>query len=162
MIVVIISSLAYYLTFANFNISSNINSNKTRLEILPLYLKKFKFDNELIVKCIKDGRKCLIYSDGSLVEELEGLFQKKPTVYTYNKKLDVITYDDIELKKLDRYEVCFEFHIDKYNKYKDMIVETTNKVYIFNSFYPKPIVLEYLSDVNDYFDDMEQKVRDVI
>jgi len=152
----------YYLTLGDFNISSKIKTNEITLYNIATYVKKYNFENTLVVKCIEDGKRCLVYADDVIVEELKNLFEEKPTVYTYDKKLDTISYDDIELKQLDRYEVCFEFSINKYKKYKDMIVEVNNKVYIFNSFYDKPIQVEYISDVSDYFDDMEQKLKDAI
>lgn len=69
-------------------------------------------------------------------------------------------YEDIELNKLDRYEVCFEYKINKYKKITDSIVQVDDRVYIYNSFNPQAITLDYLSDVLIYFEDKEEELRD--
>ena len=158
-IVVSIISLVYYLTLDNFKLNINI-SNKISLNNLPIYLKKQEFDNTLSLKCIKDGKKCLLYIDGSIKEQINNLFAQKPNVYTYNKDLDLIYFNDIELNELDSYEVCFEYNINKYKKSKDIIVEVGQKVYIYNSLDSNVTTLDYISDVRDYFDKKEQEVRD--
>ena len=158
-IVITIISLVYFFTLGNFKFDVKTTTS-VNLEYLPKYLNKFKFSNTLELKCIEEGKRCLLYLDGSIKEELKDLFKEKPSVYTYDKNLDIIYFDDIELKELDRYEVCFIYSINKYKKSKDLIVEVGQKVYIFNSFNPKAIILEYLSDVRTYFDNKEQEVSD--
>jgi len=158
-IVVSIISLVYYLTLGNFKLNVD-TSNKISLNNLPMYLKKQEFDKTLSLKCIDDGKKCLLYIDGSIKEKINNLFSQKPNVYTYSKDLDLIYFNDIELNELDTYEVCFEYNINKYKKSKDIIVEVGQKVYIYNSLDSNVTTLDYISDVRDYFDKKEQEVRD--
>ena len=159
-----IISLVYFFTLDNFKFSNNIKSSKVPLESLPLYLTKYndKFSNNLKLICIKDGEKCLLYLDNNKEEEIKGLFNNKPIVYKYNKKLDEVYYEDIELKHLDRYEVCFKYEINKYRKSKDMIVEVNDKIYVFNSIYKKAIILEDTSEIYDYFDNLNNEVKDAL
>jgi protein associated with RNAse G/E len=103
-----------------------------------------------------------LYIDNHLNDEIVDLFDEKPTVYSYDTDLDIISFSDIELKKLDTYEVCFEYNINKYKKAQDMIVETKGKVYMFNSFYDKAIEFEYLSDIREYFDEIQEELRDAL
>lgn len=154
-----IISLVYYLTLGNFKLNVD-TSNKISLNNLPMYLKKQEFDKTLSLKCINDGKKCLLYIDGSIKEKINNLFSQKPNVYTYSKDLDLIYFNDIELNELDTYEVCFEYNINKYKKSKDIIVEVGQKVYIYNSLDSNVTTLDYISDVRDYFDKKEQEVRD--
>jgi len=134
--------------------------NKVSLENLPEYLTKYDFSSSLELICINDAKKCILIIDGKIKENIEGLFNEKPTVYEYNKNLNTIFYDDIELKQLDRYEVSFKYIINKYKKSTDMIVETGNKIYIFNSIYKKPIILDSSIDVYDYFDNLNKEFKD--
>ena len=159
---VFIISLVYSLTLSNFKFSNTLKSTKVSLENLPLYLSKYndKFLDNLQLICLNDGKKCILKLDGQTVEEVSDLFNEKPTVFQYNKDLQIINYDDIEIRHLDRYEVCFKYEINKYKKSKDMIVESNNKIYIFNSMYKKAIVLESTVDVYDYFDELNNEVRD--
>ena len=53
-------------------------------------------------------------------------------MYSYNKQLDMLEFADLEMEKLESFEVCFEYSIDKYLKSSDIIVQTNDKVYIFN------------------------------
>ena len=91
---------------------------------------------------------------------MSNLFKNKPIVYEYTKNLNIIYFKDIELNHLDRYEVCFKYNINKYNKSKDMIVEINNKFYIFNSIHNQPILVQNTSDIYDYFYNLDQEVKD--
>jgi len=158
-IVTIIISLVYYFSISNLSFKTVVKQ-KLDLINLPKVMKSYSYENTLILRCINEGDKCLVYSDGKIIDEFDGLFKSKPIVYSYDKELDTIYFDDIELKHLDRYEVCFEYKLDKYNKAKDLIMEYNEKIYIYNSFYNKAIVLDYISDVSEYFEDNKRKVRD--
>ncbi len=157
-IVTIIISLVYYFSISSFSFSKII-SNKTNIQNIQTFMSKYSFDNSLSLKCINDGKKCLVFRDGNVTDEILNLFLEKPIVYEYNKSLKIVEFSDIELEHLQRYEVCFEYNINKYRKKKDIIVQVKDKVYILNSFTNKVIILEYLNDVIDYFDNLEYKVR---
>jgi len=158
--VVFIISLVYSLTLNNFKFSSSIKSSSITLEDLPLYLDKYTFSDKLELICLDDAKKCILKIDGNIRENIDGLFSEKPIVYEYNKDLNIIYYDDIELKQLDRYEVSFKYTINKYKKASDIIVEVNNKIYIFNSMYKKALILESSVDVYDYFDNVNKELKD--
>jgi hypothetical protein len=159
LIVISIVSFVYYLSIEMFA-KKNTSVKKIQLEYLPKYLNKYEFSKTLSLKCINDGKKCFVYSDGNIVDNIEDLFTHKPIVYSYDSSLDIQYFDDIEIKKLDRNEVCFQYDINRYKKHSDMIVEVNNKIFMFNSFYEKAIKFEYLSDVSEYFDELKKEVRD--
>jgi len=158
-LVVLIISLVYYFTISSFKFSSSIKSSSIDIYNIKTYLSKF--NKEVTLTCIDDGKKCLVMdSDENIIEEISNLFKNKPIVYEYNKNLNIIYFEDIELKHLDRYEVCFKYTINKYKKSEDMIVEVNNKFYIFNSIHNQPILVENTSDIYDYFYKLEQEVKD--
>jgi prepilin-type N-terminal cleavage/methylation domain-containing protein len=160
-IVIIILGIVSYFTFSkidNFTIST-----KPNISILNIKdrLLKYDFKDNISLKCINDGALCYIYVDNILSKNtIKNLFKSKPTVYSYSKDLDIIEFEDLELDKLESYEVCFEYTINKYQKTKDFILEVDDKVYIFNSIQQYPISIEYLSDVGDYFDDKKEEMKD--
>jgi len=158
-LVVFIISLVYYFTISSFKFSSSTKSSTVDLVNIKTYLSKF--GNDVTLVCINNGKKCLVMdNNNNILEEVSNLFKTKPTVYEYNKDLNIIYYKDMELKHLDRYEVCFKYNINKYNKSKDMIVEVDNKFYIFNSIHNQPILVQNTSDIYDYFYKLEQEVKD--
>lgn len=149
----------YFFTLSNFKFDVNTKKVLT-LQNIPKYLKKYDFEESLSLKCIDDGEKCFLYTDENKIEVINNLFKEKPVVYTYDNDLDIIYYDDIEEQDMQRYEVCFEYNINKYKKPKDIIVEVGQKVYIFDSFTNEVKTLEYISDVREYFDKQKQEVKD--
>jgi len=158
-LVVAIISIIYSLALDNFKFPTNIKKISIDIKNIPVYMKKFGANSKLV--CIEDGKRCLVYdSENKITKEIKNLFLSKPIVYKYDKNLEEIYFADIELKHLDRFEVCFEYNIDKYNKSGDMIVEYDNKFYIFNSINNEVITLESSADIYDYFEDLNIEVKD--
>jgi len=123
---------------------------------------QYDFDKTIEVQCSEVDRRCFVLIDGVMKEELkEKLFSSNPTVYSYDTKRDKIRFNDLKLEKLESYPIDFVYKIDKYGKTKDMIVEVDEKVYIFNSLFEKPTIVDNFGDVQGYFDSKESKVRDV-
>lgn len=160
-IVIFIISSVYYLVATNFITINNKQSETPLLLNVKELLKGYQFDEKIELKCVEDNYRCFILADGIVVKELDRkLFKVKPDVYRYDTKLDIIDYGYLELDKLESFPIIFEYSIDKYNKTKDMIVQVEEQIYIFNSIHEKPILKEYLSDVNDYFEDKISEVKD--
>ena len=159
-LVVFIISIVYIVMISNINNSSSIN-NKLVLKNIKQKLLTYDFKDNIELKCINEGNLCFIFVDGNIIDEkIENLFKTKPTVYTYDTKLNIIEFDELEFEKLETYDVCFAYKINKYLKIDDMIVQLDDKIYIFNSIDKKAVLIEYLSDVNNYFDDKKQEVKD--
>ncbi|MEA2019777.1 MAG: hypothetical protein U9N59_15160 [Campylobacterota bacterium] len=93
-------------------------------------------------------------------EKIEGLFKSKPSVYKYNSRLGEIDFIDLELEKLERFEVVFEYNCKKNSKCSELIVETNDKVLVFNDIFKQPIVIKYLSDIEEYFNNNIEEVKD--
>jgi hypothetical protein len=160
-LVVAIISLAYYFTIDNFKFKTINKSSFINISNLKSYM--LKFNQELSIVCVDDGKRCFIKdSNNNIIQKVDNLFKSKPIVYEYNKDLKEINFEDLELEQLDRYEVCFKYKINKYKKSDDIIVEVNNKVYIFNSIYKTPIKLDSISYVYDYFEDLKQELKDAI
>jgi prepilin-type N-terminal cleavage/methylation domain-containing protein len=161
LIVIFIIASVYYIAATNLNFNADEKKENLSLVNIKKILQGYDFEDSLVLKCIEDGKRCFIVADGVITKALETqLFKERPEVYTYDTKLDMLEYQDLELEKLESFEVVFEYSIDRYNKTKDMIVKSGEKVYIFNSIHDKPIIKEYLSDVSDYFDDKISEVKD--
>jgi prepilin-type N-terminal cleavage/methylation domain-containing protein len=159
-LVVVIMGVVYILSTSMVNLKSFTQKSTLTFFNLHDFLKEYSYENEIALKCTLENG-CFIFSDNSLVENIENsLFNKSIDVYTYDKTLDKKEFNSIELEDMEYYDIVFEYTIDKYNKSKDMIIEADEKVYIFNSFNNQVIRLEYLSDVNDYFDKRVEGVRD--
>jgi len=158
LIVIVIVSITYY-----FAISTIKFSTKKTVDIdnIKSMLLKYNFNDTISLKCIEDGKKCYIVVDGKISSDtIDNLFKTKPIVYYYDTNFKQKEFDDLELNDLDSYEVCFEYNINRYRKSEDMIVEANDKVYIFNSIYDKPIVVNYLDDVSEYFSSIKDEVKD--
>ena len=162
-LVVVLISLVYGIFFANIKKVStqDEDKNKNILNLKSLLLQ-YDFEETIEIKCTDVDFKCFVLSDGEVVGELkEKLFDAIPTVYSYERNGKKITYNDLKMEQLERYSVYFHYKIDKYGKTKDMILEANEKIYIFNSIFNKPIIVENLSEVGKYFESGKEKVKDV-
>jgi hypothetical protein len=160
-IVVVLVGIIYYFAISNINFNKT-NLDKISLTNLKQTLLKYDFDDKIELKCTDDGAKCMIFVDGILqTDMIENLFKTAPEVYKYSKNLEQIEYKDIELEQLQRYEICFEYHINKRGDSSQMIVNLgEDGVYIFDNIHDKPTYIKYLSDVPLYFDDKIAEVKD--
>lgn len=162
LLVVIIILVVYGIFFANLGRQPENNNTNQNLINIKSILLKYDFDKTIELQCSDVDFKCFVLVDGAMKEELkEKIFDSIPTVYSYDKNRNTLRFNDLELEQLERYQIDFVYKIDKYGKSKDMIVEVDEKVYIFNSLFDKPTVLESWSDMDEYFDSRISKVRDV-
>ena len=120
-----------------------------------------QYDNNIIIKCVDDTFDCYVFIDGEIQEEkIKGLFETKPFIYKYNSNLDEIDFLDLELEKLERFEVVFEYKCKKNSKCSELIVEYNDNVFIFNDIFQQPITIKYLSDIEEYFNKNIEEVKD--
>ncbi len=163
LIVVVILLAVSGIFFVNLQKQPQKNNTNENLINIHSIIKKYDFDKTIEIECTMVDSKCFVLVDGILKEELkEKLFeQNRPTVYSYDTRRDRIQFNDLKLEELERYPIDFIYKIDKYGKTKDMIVEVDGKVFVFNSLFDKPIILEGMGEVSDYFESKVSKVRDV-
>ncbi len=160
-IVVILISIIYYFTLQNFNLKQN-KLNSLTLTNLKELLSSFEFEKNIKIKC-KDSKEvdCFVFIDEVLQEEkIEGLFQKCPIVYEYSKKQDLIEYSDLELENLESYPICFEFNLEKNGQSSQIIVDVEDNVFIFDNISLKPTKIRYINDIDIYFDNKINEVKD--
>jgi len=128
---------------------------------LKTTLLDIEYTDTIDIKCVEDSYDCFVFIDKKIQKEkIKGLFENKPTVYRYNSNLDKVDFTDLELEKLDRYEVVFEYSCKKNGKCSELIVQTEEKTFIFNDIFKQPSTVKYLSDVEEYFNDKITEVQD--
>lgn len=157
-VVVILLSIVSGFVLIKFDVLSTKNT-PVSFENLKSHLLEFKFNKKLSLKCTEQTD-CLLFIDGILQEEKINLsISNSIEVYKYDNTLTQIFFKDLELENLERHSIIFDITIDKDKKHKDFIVLNNDKVYIFNSIYKTPIVKSSLSDINDYFENLKDEVK---
>lgn len=158
-IVVFLLSIISGFILIKFDLFSSSTKQLT-FKNLKSKLLENEFQNSISLKCTQD-KICYLFIDETLQEEQIKLdISDDIEVYSYDNTLNQIFFKDLELEELQRYDVIFEFTINKDKKHKDMIVLNDEKIYIFNSIYKTPIVKSSLSDISEYFEQLKNKVKD--
>jgi len=149
------------MTLSNFNIKQKKLDTVT-LTNLKQTLKSFEFEDTISLQCIDNKDiDCLLVIDNELQEErIKGLFKECPDVYEYSKDQIKIEFASFEIKHLEELPICFKFTLDKFDDSSSMIVETNQKVFIYDNISLKPKVIKYLNDISIYFDDKINEVKD--
>lgn len=160
-IVIVLISIVYYFTIQNLNFKPK-KLDALTINNLQEYLSKIEFDDTIRLDCIdSDDMQCLLFVDENLQKtEKISLFKECPVVYEYSKQLKTLEFRDIELKNMESYRVCFSFEMTKNKKSSQFIVQTNQKIYVFNNINNKPIILKDVSGVYDYFEDKINEVKD--
>lgn len=160
-VVVILVSIVYYITFSNLDKKQNKLDTITLTNIKEKLLE-YDFDSKIAIKCLNnDNIDCLLIIDNAIQKEkIENLFSNCPNVYEYSKDIIKIDYEDLELEELRKVEVCFEFEVSKNQNSSQIIVESSNEVYIYDNISLKPNKLKFINDVSFYFEEKENEVRD--
>ncbi len=163
LIIVIILIAVYSVYFVNLQKEpekNNINENLIKIKSI---LSRYEYSDSKEIACSYVDQKCFVVIDGIMKEVLqEKLFdENRPRAYTYESRPSTISYNDLRLEEMESYPIDFIYKIDRYGKSKDMIVEVNDKVYIFNSLFDKPTVVDSMSYVFEYFENNVNKVRDV-
>ncbi len=155
-IVIVISSIAFGFIAVKFDLISS--SKNITLKTIKQHLLTYDFNESIFLKCT-DEQRCFLYIDGDLQSiDIKLDIPQDIEVYKYNNNMERLGFKDIEIKELERYNVVFELTIDSDKKHKDMIVLNNNNLYIFNSIYKEPIILNSFSDLNDYFYELKNEV----
>jgi prepilin-type N-terminal cleavage/methylation domain-containing protein len=161
LIVVVIIALAYGFSASSFNFSI-IPKEKISLKNLRTMLLKQHFNEEISFKCLEAVDECWTIADGNVIKKEPNIFNEDnlPRVYNYSTDYDEITFSDYSISEFDISQVIFDLSLNKNGLKKEMIVEYNNKVYIFNSLYEFPVVVEDISSIDDYFQKRINEVKD--
>jgi hypothetical protein len=161
LIVSILIFIIYYLAFASFNTMQS-KPNILNLTNLKQILQKMDFDNKAVLKCIDNEKVECFYVLDDIVQKkrFTGLFKRCPTVYEYSKKQNIIYFKDMQLKYFETLPICFEFEVKKNGQSSQMILETSNGVFIYDGISNKPVKIEYIGDVSTYFYNKINEVKD--
>ena len=160
-VVVILVSIVYYITFSNLDIKQK-KLNTITLTNIKQKLLEYDFNSNIAIKCLNNENiDCLLIVDNLIQQEkIENLFKSCPNVYEYSKDIIQIEYLDLELDQFKTADVCFEFEVSKNQNSSQIIVETSNDVYIYDNISLKPKKLKFINDVSFYFEEKENEVRD--
>ena len=149
------------MTLSNFSIKQRKLDTITLINIKQTLLE-FEFENSIILRCIDDEKiDCFVEIDGEIQEErIENLFKNKPDVYEYSKDLKYLEFKDLELGNMESYRICFEYKIDKYRNSSQLIVDTSEDVFIYDNISKKPSKIKYINDIGFYFEEKIKEVKD--
>jgi hypothetical protein len=158
---IVLVGIVYSFAINSFTNKKDIVKDNVTLENLKQTLLAYDYINSIDMKCIASDLKCFVFVDNILQKEtINTLFKNKPVVYDYDNKLIKKKFLSLELELLQRYDVVFEYKCDKYRQCTEQIVEYNDKVYIFNDTKIKPIIIKYLNDIDMYFQDKIDEVKD--
>jgi len=158
---IILVGIIYSFALSSFTNKKIINTDNITLVNLKQKLLDYDYENNIAIKCIADDFECFIFVDNILQKEtITTLFKNKPTVYEYDNKLNEKEFSPLELEKLQRYDIVFQYSCNKYKQCTEQIVEYNDKVYIYNDIHKKPIIIKYLNDIDIYFQDKINEVKD--
>ena len=66
----------------------------------------------------------------------------------------------MQLEYFETLPICFEFEVKKNGQSSQMILETSNGVFIYDGISNKPVKIEYIGDVSTYFYNKINEVKD--
>jgi len=157
---IILVSILYAFAINSFH-SSNQQKTKMTLSTLKKELLATDYENEVKLYCIEKDLSCFLFVDGELQKQkIEGLFKSEPLVYEYNKELEVVDFNSLELEKLQSYDVVFEYSCNTNRKCTESIVFENEKGYIFNDIYMQPKIVNSMNEIENYFEEPIQEVKD--
>lgn len=157
---IILVSILYAFAINSFQGKSE-KKIKVTLDTLKQELLAIDYENEVKLYCIENDLSCFLFVDGELQKQkIEGLFSFEPLVYEYNKELDIVDFNPLELEKLQSYNVVFEYACSTNRKCTESIVFENEKGYIFNDIYMQPKIVKSISEIENYFEDTIQEVKD--
>ncbi len=163
MIVVILSLVVASLMISTDTFKVKLAKDNFSLEnIRTFLLDNYVFNDEVSFVCIEEEYTCFIKVDGRINKDvkIENVFTTTPDVYEYNQKREKIDFLPIQIDD-DEYNVVFEFKINSDFKSKDYILDTLeDRIYMFNSIFPKAKIFETLSEAFESFEKNSVKVRD--
>ncbi len=159
-IVILLLGVIYTIFLPKLDFSQKTTDNLT-LSNIKEYLLTFDYNKSLALKCIDSTYECYVSVDGKIKEDIliTGLFKQRPDVYSYDKEQNRLEFSRMELDTFEEHEVIFELKFNSNRKSKDLIVETSSSVFVFNALYLKPIKYEYLNDVQDGFENLVTEVK---
>ncbi len=164
-LVIILISIVYYLSFSNLTSTHNIKYKVNIENIKEFMLKNFKYEKELAFICIEDDTKdCYIFIDKNINKDIkiENFFKDIPDVYNYDKDLSRYIFTKIQLDEI-KFEPFFELIINSDQKHKDIIVDTLDsKVYLINSISRKVEKFENINDIIEQISLNKIEVKDAL
>ncbi|MEA3354788.1 MAG: hypothetical protein U9Q33_13330 [Campylobacterota bacterium] len=158
---IILISLVYYFAVSSF--TNNTFRKKDNINLLNLKeeLLKYEYNDNITVKCVDDTFDCFIFKDGVVEDtKIVSLFKEKPTVYTYRQNYETVEFPYLELEQLQRYDVVFQYSCKSNNRCSEYIVQTDDLVYVMNNIYKEALTFKYLNEVDDFFIQNIEKVKD--
>ena len=158
---IILVSILYLFAINNFSVNTGKGKDSINLNTLKSELLSYNYEKSIAIKCIEKDYSCFLFIDNKLQDnKIKGLFKEEPIVYKYNSKLEEKTFNTLELEKLENYNIVFEYSCNKEKKCTEEIVFVNDRGFIFNDINIKPIIVDNISEIENYFQDKIQEVKD--
>ena len=158
---IILISIIYGFAINSFQGNTKKTTKGITLKTLKKELLSFEYENEIKIYCAEKDLSCFLFIDDEMQKEkINDLFLKEPIVYKYEKNLDRKEFNPLELEKLETFSIVFEYACNKNNKCSELIVFEEERGYIFNDIHSTPIIVKSISEIDDYFEDIIQEVKD--
>lgn len=157
---IIIISLLYAFALNSFEFGKSEPKKSFDMLNLKKELLNIEYEKTIHIVCTENDLGCFIFRDGELLEQkIQKFFTSIPEVYLYNEDFTLKEYPLLELENLESYNVVFEYSCNKQQKCSESIVFAENKWYILNDIYTKPQILNERSDVENYFQERREEVK---
>ena len=136
----------------------NSDTNEVTLETLKEFLLQFSPKKTAVLRCLTPCDKCYVYRDGKKAREIEiSLFEEAPNVYQSDPygQLQRMAFTPLQGKHGEALDVCFEFTLFENGSSSSYIVESGDKIYMFDPYMRPVSVFDSLSKAKDIFDKSE-------
>lgn len=154
-IVIVITSIIYAVTFSNF-MKPKLDKN-VKVESLKSYLYSLGYQKSVSFICLTSKESCFVMLDDEINKEIENPFGKILSVYSFDQNRDIIYFDDIKIDDENR-RVSLYLKMDKYKVHNNLIVETEEKVYVLDSAYAT--IFSYDS-ISEYVNERNKIISEV-
>lgn len=126
---------------------------------LKAYLKSFDLHHKVTLVCIKDCKKCYIFTGNQKIET--NVIQSDLVSYAFNNRyLEEVDFTAPEF--FDPHEkICFKYQVDSPNNLGDeLFVKYQDKIYYFSPYFNETVVYKDLSEAAEKYKILLDKLKD--
>lgn len=157
LLLVIVIMTSSYLLIIPF--LQQTKSKHFEFQELKSYLKSINPHHKVTLVCIKDCKKCYIFTDNQKIET--DVIKGNLVSYAFNNRyLEEVDFTAPEF--FDTHEkICFKYQVDSQNDLGDeLFVKYQDKIYYFSPYFNETIVYKDLSEAADKYKILLDKLKD--
>ncbi len=160
-VVILLLSVIYALFLPQINSVANKKDSTITLNNLKEYLLLQEYKQELTFSCIEGNYDCYVHVDGVLIDRLtlKQFFKNIPDVYSYDKQMKRIEFEPLKFDTYEEFDVIFALKFNKKRRHKDLVIESDDGVFVFNSLFESVKRFEYLTEVVEDIQNIENEVK---